>query len=102
MPLKCGAGGLLGYCIGTFAKILSIIVIWWIGCCIVFLAWLQYAGYITIHFKKIDADIFWLIAKAREGGETSMESKMKKFVTHYLPLTASFTGAFYYGFKYGA
>ena len=40
MPLKAGAGSIMGYCLGTFAKLLSIILIWWIGCCILFLAFM--------------------------------------------------------------
>ena len=102
MPLKAGAGSILGYCLGTFAKLVTIVLIWWIGLAVLFLAWLNYMKYISVHWRRIDADIFWLVAKAREGGEESTQAKVKKFVTHYLPLTAAFTAAFYYGFKYGS
>ena len=101
MPLKGSVGAVLGYCAGTFAKQVSKILIWWSGIAITFLGWLNYAEYIKINWRKIDADIFWLVAKAREGGETSLWAKVQKFITHTLPLVASASGAFYYGFKHG-
>ena len=69
MPLKAGAGSILGYCAGTFAKQVSKVVIWWSGLALSFLGFLNYAEYIKINYRKIDADIFWLVAKARAGGE---------------------------------
>ena len=55
-----------------------------------------------INYQKIDADIFHLVAKAKEGGENSLENRVKKFITHALPLVGSGVSAFYYGFKNGA
>ena len=54
--------------------------------------------YIKINWKKIDADIFHMVARAKEGGEKSFMSKIKKQITHTLPLMGGFMGAFYYSF----
>ena len=43
-----------------------------------------------------------MVAKAKEGGQNSLEARVKKFVTHALPLVGSGLSAFYYGFKNGA
>ena len=101
MPLKASVGGVLGYCAGTFAKQMSKILIWWSGLAMSLLGFLHYADYIKINWRKIDADIFWLVAKAREGGQESLYTRAQKFVTHWLPLVSSISGAFYYGFKHG-
>ena len=102
VSLKASAGAVIGYCVGTFAKQLSKILIWWTALVILLLKWLEWCNYVTINYLKIDADIFHLVAKAKEGGENSLENKVKKFVTHALPLVGSGISAFYYGFKNGA
>ena len=40
MTLKSGAGALIGYCAGTFAKQISQVLIWWAGLTGSFLAFL--------------------------------------------------------------
>ena len=98
MSLKAGTGSVLGYCAGVFAKQISDVLIWWAGISAAALAGLTYAKYITIHFDKIDADIFHLVAKAEEGGENSLKAKAIRFVTHHMVLITSLSGAFAMGF----
>ena len=98
MSLKGGAGSAIGYCAGVFAKQVSEILIWWAGLAGATLAALSYAKYITIHFDKIDADIFHLVAKAEEGGDQSLKAKAQRFVTHHMVLLGSLSGAFALGF----
>ena len=100
MPLKAGIGSILGYCAGTFAKQNSKIFIKWIGIAVSFLAWVNYAKYITINWRKIDSDIFHSVAKSRKRGDTSAWARLHKFITHTVPLMTGASAAFYYGFKH--
>ena len=101
VALKGTMGSVLGYCAGTFAKQVSQILIWYAGLTGSLLGWLHWTQYITINFKKIDADIFHLVAKAQDPNNTWVKS-MKKMITHYLPLMGGFSSSFYYAFKHGA
>ena len=64
VALKGGAGSIMGYCSGMFAKQVSRIIVFWAGCATTFLAFLSWCDYIKINWKKIDADVFHLVAKA--------------------------------------
>ena len=101
MLIKAGAGSILGYAAGTFAKQVSDILIWWGGISTVFLGWLHYCEYIKINFKKIDADIFHLVAKVAKDDEGGIVRNIKKFITHSLPLMGGFAAAFYSAFYEG-
>ena len=99
IALKGGVGSVLGYCSGVFAKQVSNILIWWGGISACFLGWLHWTNYITINFKKIDADIFHLVAKVSKQEEGGFMRNIKKFITHTLPLMSGFTAAFYHAFE---
>ena len=64
MGLKTTTGGIMGYCAGSFAKQVSNLLIFYAGCASTFLGLLSYCNYISINWRKIDADIFHLMAKA--------------------------------------
>ena len=64
--IKGSVGGILGYCSGSFAKQVSRIVIFYAGCASLFLTVLSFCDYIKINWKKIDADIFHIIAKSEK------------------------------------
>ena len=98
MLLKAGAGSVLGYCSGIFAKQISNIVIWWSGIATVFLGWLHWTNYITINFKKIDADVFHLIAKVQKNEQMGTFRNLKKMITHVLPLLGGFSASFWAAF----
>ena len=101
IALKGGMGSVMGYCVGTFAKQMSQIVIYYAGLTTVLLGWLQWCQYIKINWRKIDADIFHFVTKAQDPNNT-MTKYIKKMISHYLPLLGGFSSAFYYGFKHGA
>ena len=93
--LKSGAGSVLGYCCGVYAKQVSKILIFYAGIGSTLLAWLSYCNYITINWKKLDSDIFHIVAKAKN--DRNFKQMFSKFFTHTLPLL----GTFVYGFKWG-
>ena len=97
MSLKGTTGSVLGYAAGVFTKQISEILIWWTGIAGATLGFLAYAKYITIHFDKIDADVFHLVAKAEEGGDDSLKAKAQRFLTHHMVLLGSMSGAFCLG-----
>ena len=98
IALKSGMGSVMGYITGNFAKQISDIMIFYAGCATTFLIGLNYMDYIKINWKKIDADIFHLVARAKND-EFGLFSKMKKFMIHTVPLITGFAGGFQYGFE---
>ena len=86
-------GSVMGYISGNFVKQISDILIFYAGCGVTFLGGLSYMNYITFNWKKIDADIFHIVARAQKD-EYGFFKRMKKFATHTLPLIAGFAGGF--------
>ena len=99
VALKGGVGSVLGYCAGVFAKQISDVLIWWGGISFSLLGFLHYAQYITINFKKIDADIFHLFAKAMKNEEGGFMRNIKKFMLHTVPMMTGFSAAFYHAWE---
>ena len=97
MALKGSTGSVLGYACGAFAKKVSQVLIWWGGLAFSFLGWLAWCQYISINWRKIDADVFNLVAKANDP-KTGFVDKTKKLITHHLPLWGGFMAAFKYAF----
>ena len=66
-----------------------------------FLFWLRWCDYIRINWRKIDADIFHLVARVRkeERQSGSFAYAVKKFMTHTLPLMTGFAVAFKKAFE---
>lgn len=101
MLLKYGAGSLLGYFGGIFFRQVSRILLFYAGMASSFLAWLHWADYITINFRKIDTDIFHLVSKVQDSEQRGYLRDFKKMVTHVLPLVGGFTVSFWYAFVNG-
>ena len=100
MALKGSMGSLLGWMAGRFWKQFSDVLAWWGGIAGIFLGWLHWCDYIKINFRKIDADILHLVAKANKSDEQGgFVRNIKKFFVHTLPLCTGFTAAFYYALE---
>ena len=77
---------------------MSDLVIFWGGVATTFLAWLHWCKYIKINFRKIDADIFHLVAVAVKPDENGFVQNIKKLLVHWMPLMGGFSAAFYGAF----
>lgn len=96
---KASAGSVFGYCAGTFTKQLSKELIWNFGLCSSMMGIMWWHGWIIFDFEEMQRDLTYVAGLAKE---TAMSSRVKHLLLYMSPLLAGFSGAFYYGFKYGA
>ena len=73
-------------------------MIFYAGCATTFIGLLSYMDYVTINWRRIDADLFHLVTRAKKD-ELGLFGKMKKFMIHTVPLMTGFVGGFQYGFE---
>eukprot|EP00347_Sterkiella_histriomuscorum_P007680 403347985 len=98
MPMRSIFGGGMGYIAGALAKEMSKKIMMY--SCFGFMTFymLSKFDYITINWKKIDHDVFYLVFKTNSS-ESGFVKFIKRTFTHVLPLISGFGAGFYFAWK---
>lgn len=98
MPMRTLFGTAMGYCLGRFVKQISKKLGMYASFGFLTFAMLSKLRYISINWKKIDSDVYYLIFSTGEA-QMSLLRYLKRTLTHVMPLLCGVGSGFYYALK---